>query len=190
MTWYELLLFIHISATVVWVGAGFAQLLIGQRYNRDGDSIAIQRFLGDQEWLAQRVFIPASLTVVVLGIALVIQTDAWTFDYLWIVLGLLGFATTFVTGLFMIKPTSERIAAQIDRDGAITAGTFLEIEKLIVKARVDYVVLLLVIFDMVIKPTGDDTAVLIVMALVLLGGVGYIAMRVRALDARTVPASA
>jgi hypothetical protein len=46
MTWYELLLFIHISATVVWVGAGFAQLLIGQRYNRDGDSIAIQRFLG------------------------------------------------------------------------------------------------------------------------------------------------
>jgi hypothetical protein len=43
------------------------------------------------------VFIPASLTVVVFGIALVIQSDAWTFDYLWIVLGLLGFATTFVT---------------------------------------------------------------------------------------------
>jgi Predicted integral membrane protein (DUF2269) len=190
MTWYELLLFIHIAATVVWVGAGFAQLLIGQRYNSDGDSAAIQRFLGDQEWLAQRVFIPGSLTVVVFGIAIVIQSDAWTFGYLWIVIGLVGFAATFVTGLFMIKPTSERIAAQMERDGGLSAGTLLEIEKLIVKARVDYVVLFLVIADMVIKPTGDDTAVLIVMALILLGGVGYIAMRLRALDTRTVPASA
>src|SRR4051812_6538231 len=109
MTLYEFLLFIHIGATVIWVGAGLAQLVIGQRYHRDGDRAAIQRFLADQEWLAQRVFIPASLTVVVLGIALVIQSDAWTFGYLWIVIGLIGFATPFVTGLFMIKPTSERI---------------------------------------------------------------------------------
>jgi hypothetical protein len=84
-------------------------------YDRDGDEPAIRRFLADQERLATRLFIPASLTVVVFGIALVIESDAWTFEYLWIVLGLVGFAATFVTGLFMIKPASERIGAASDR---------------------------------------------------------------------------
>jgi hypothetical protein len=49
-----------------------------------------------------RLFVPASLTVVVFGIAMVIESDAWTFDYLWIVLGLVGYAATFVTGFFFI----------------------------------------------------------------------------------------
>jgi hypothetical protein len=39
------------------------------------------------------------------------------FDFLWIVLGLVGFAATFVTGLFMIKPASERIGAAMAREG-------------------------------------------------------------------------
>ena len=65
MTLYEFLLFIHISATVVWVGAGLCSLVLAIGYDRDGDEPAIRRFLADQERLATRLFIPASLTVVV-----------------------------------------------------------------------------------------------------------------------------
>jgi hypothetical protein len=46
---------------------------------------------------------------------------------------------------------------------------------------------------MVIKPTGDDAAVLIVMALIAVAGMAYIVMGLRALDAQaqpTAPASA
>ena len=64
MTLYEFLLFIHISATVVWVGAGLCSLVLAIGYDRDGDEPAIRRFLADQERLATRLFIPASLTVV------------------------------------------------------------------------------------------------------------------------------
>jgi uncharacterized membrane protein len=190
MTLYEFLLFVHISATVVWVGAGLCSLILAVGYDRDGDEPAIRRFLADQERLATRLFIPASLTVVIFGIALVIESDAWSFDYLWIVLGLVGFAATFVTGLFMIKPASERIGAAMEHEGGrLTPKLRTDIRKLIVMARLDYVVLFLVIADMVIKPTGDDAALLIVMALIALAGVAYVVFGVRALDAKAQPAS-
>jgi uncharacterized membrane protein len=190
MTLYELLLFIHISATVVWVGAGLCSLVLAIGYDRDGDEPAIRRFLADQERLATRLFIPASLTVVIFGIALVIESDAWSFDQLWLVLGLVGFAATFVTGLFMIKPVSERIGAAMEREGGrLTPELRTDIRKLIVMARLDYVTLFLVIADMVIKPTGDDAGVLIGMAVILVAGIAYILSRVRALDAeREAPA--
>jgi hypothetical protein len=191
MTWYELLLFIHITASVVWIGAGFLSLLLATTYDRESDEAAIKRFLHDQEWLAMRLFVPASLVVVVMGIALVIESDAWTFDYLWIVLGLVGYAATFVTGFFFLRPASERIGAQMEQQGGrLTPELRTNIRKLIVFARVDYVTLALVVFDMVVKPTGDDTAVLVVMALILLAGVAYIVGSMRAIDARAEPARA
>jgi uncharacterized membrane protein len=190
MTLYEFLLFVHISATVVWVGAGLCSLVLATGYDRDGDEPSIRRFLSDQERLATRLFIPASLTVVLFGIALVIESDAWSFDYLWIVLGLIGFAATFVTGLFMIKPASERIGAAMEREGGrLTPALRTDVRKLIVMARLDYVVLFLVIADMVVKPTGDDAAVLIAMALIAIAGVAYVVMGVRALNERAQPAA-
>ena len=66
MTLYEFLLFIHISARGLgWRGAvqpGPRDRLRPRR-RRAGDP-AIRRFLADQERLATRLFIPASLTVI------------------------------------------------------------------------------------------------------------------------------
>jgi hypothetical protein len=191
MTWYELFLFIHISATIVWIGAGVLSLLLATTYDRESDEVAIKRFLHDQEWLAMKLFVPASLTVVIMGIAMVIESDAWSFSYLWIVLGLIGYAATFVTGFFFIRPKSERIGAEMEQQGGrLTPGLRASIRKLIVTARVDYVTFALVILDMVVKPTGDDTGLLIAMAVIFLAGVAYIAMSVRAIEPRPQPASA
>jgi hypothetical protein len=188
MTLYELLLFVHIAATVAWVGSGVFAIVLAVGYDRDADAAAIERLLKDNERLALRWFVPSSLIVVLIGIALVIESDAWAFDQLWIVLGLLGFAATFVTGLFVLKPVGDRIAAQMESDGGMTPQTLVEVRKLLVKARIDSVTLFLVIADMVIKPTGDDVAVLIGMAAILVAGVAYIVSRVRALDAEAQPA--
>ncbi len=191
MTLYELLLFVHVVATIVWIGAGFLSLVLGTSYAARDDEPAMQRFLKDQEWLALRLFVPASLTVLLLGIALVIESEAWSFDELWIVLGLIGFAATFVTGLFLIKPTSERIGAAMESQGGrLTPALRTEIRKLIVKSRVDYVVLTLVVFDMIAKPTGDDTGMLIAMGAVLVAGIAYIVARLRAIDSEAARAPA
>lgn len=184
MTLYELLLFIHIFATIAWIGAGLLSLILALAYDKDSDEAALMRFSKDQERLATRLFIPASLIVVLMGIALVIESDAWSFDQLWIVLGLAGFAATFVTGLMLIKPATERLGAGMEAAGGrMTDQVRTDFRKLIVKARLDYVVLTLVVFDMVVKPTGDDPGVLIGMAIVLVGGIAYIVARLRAIDA-------
>jgi hypothetical protein len=190
MSLYEFLLFVHIAATVVWVGAGINGLVLAAGYRRDDDVDAIQRLLKDQDDLAKKLFIPSSLVVVIFGIALVIESDAWSFSYLWITLGLVGFAATFVTGLFMLKPETDRIHQQMERDGGMTPQTLLAIERLLTKARTDYVVLFLVIADMVIKPTGDDVGVLIGMALIALAGVAYIVVSLRRIDEREQPVAA
>jgi len=192
MTLYELFLFIHLGAAIVWIGAGFLSLLLATTYDRESDEAAITRFLHDQEWLAMRLFVPASLTVVVFGIAMVIESDAWIFDYLWIVLGLVGYAATFVTGFFFIRPASERIGAEMEQHGGrLTPELRVRIRKLIVMARVDYVTFALVVLDMVVKPTGDDGGVLIAMALILTAGIAYILVSLRAIDARAAqPSSA
>ena len=185
MTWYELLLFIHISGAVVWIGAGFLSLLLATTYDRESDEMAIKRFLHDQEWLAMKLFVPASLVTVVFGIALVIESDAWSFSYLWIVIGLIGYAATFVTGFFFIRPQSEKIAAEMERHGGrLTPELRATIRKLIVTARVDYATFGVVVLDMVVKPTGDDAGVLIAMALILAVGIGYILVSIRTIEAR------
>jgi uncharacterized membrane protein len=190
MTLYELLLFVHIAATVVWVGSGFFGIVLALGYDKDGDDAATERLLKDNERLALRLFVPASLVVVLTGIAIVIESEAWGFDQLWLVIGLAGFATTFCTGLFVLKPVGDRIARQMERDGGLTPLTLVEVQKLLVKARSDYVVLTLVIFDMVIKPTGDDVGVLIGMAVVGVAGLAYIVISLRAIDSRAQPAAA
>jgi len=191
MTLYELLLFVHIFASIVWIGAGVLSLVLATTYDRESDEVAIKRFLHDQEWLAMRLFIPASLTVVIFGIALVIESDAWSFDQLWIVLGLIGYAATFVTGLFFIKPASERIAGEMDAQGGrLSPRLRADIRKLLVTARVDYVTFALVVFDMVAKPTGDDTGVLVAMGLILAAGIAYIVLSVRAIEADSAEAPA
>jgi hypothetical protein len=96
------------------------------------------------------------------------------------VLALIGFAGTFVTGAFLLKPIGDRIAATVERDGGTMGPEALaEARRLIILSRLDYVVLLIVVFDMVVKPTGDDAGALIVMGAALAAGVAYVVTRGR-----------
>ena len=191
MTWYELFLFIHIAATVVWVGSGFLSLVLALTYYREEDEPSMRRFLADQEWLAMKLFVPASMVTFLMGLALVIESDAWGFDQLWIVLGLIGWAATFFTGFMLIRPTSEAIGAAMEKSGGrITDEIRTDIRKLLVKARLDYVVLTLVILDMVAKPTGDNVILLIVMGAALVAGIAFLVTRLKAIDAERSPAAA
>jgi uncharacterized membrane protein len=179
MSWYEFLLFVHIAASIAWIGAGFLMLVLGLRADRTDDEAGIKRLLDDNAWLATRLFIPASLTVVVAGVLLTID-GPWEFDQLWIVLGLLGYLATFFTGIAVLKPRGDRIAAMVDRDGGMTARSLAETRRLLALARIDYVVLFLVIADMAIKPTGDDVGLLIGMAAIFAIGLGYAISRAQA----------
>ena len=185
MTWGELWLFLHIMAAIAWMGAGLSLIFLGVLADRARDPEALKSVLGHTNRLGPTYFVPASLAVFVFGVILVIQSDFYGFDQLWIVLGLVGYALTFFTGLLVIKPRGERLGAMLAASrGEMTPPIWLEGRRLIAISRIDYVVLFLVVFDMVVKPTGDDAGTLLFMAAVLVLVGGYLIWRAQNLEAQ------
>ena len=180
MSLYEFLLFAHIAAAAVWFGGGLMVQVLAGRALRSRDDAAVKRVVDDTAAMSMTVFVPASIVVLLVGIALVLE-GSWSFGDLWIVLGLAGYAATFATGVGVLKPASEKAAAMLARDG-MTPAAQREIRRLVTLARIDYVVLVLVLVVMAAKPTGDDTALLAAMAVVLVGGIAYFATKARAAD--------
>jgi uncharacterized membrane protein len=101
MTRYDAYKFVHITAAIVWLGAGVMIQLLAGRAQRTRDDNYLHRLFHDAGVLSKVLFIPASLTVVVCGILMVVD-GPWDFGALWIVLGLAGYAATFVTGAFIL----------------------------------------------------------------------------------------
>ena len=184
MARYDAYLFLHVAGAIIWLGAGFTLSVLAYRASRARDNDALRRLAADSNALSTTVFMPAALTVLAFGLLMVID-GPWGFDQLWIVLGLSGFAATLAIGLLFAKPRTEKIDAMIRRGGAMTPEAALETQKLLIIGRADLVVLYLIVVDMVVKPTGDDVAVLAGMAAILVGAVAYAVIRVRSLAGPT-----
>src|SRR3954447_16014701 len=98
MSVYDVLLFGHITAAIIWLGSGFLLTVQALRAERARDAVGLKRVADDGAQLANVVFIPASLAVFVLGILLVVD-GPWSLGQLWIALGLAGYLATFLTGV-------------------------------------------------------------------------------------------
>jgi uncharacterized membrane protein len=173
---YNAVKFLHIAAAVCWVGGGVVLMYLGVLGSRAADEEAQLVVVRQTNLLATTWFIPASLSTVIFGIVAATLAGVWSHG--WVVLGLVGFAATFATGNFVIKPTGERIARHESagrRDLALAEG-----RKLTTVARFDYVMLFTVIFDMVFKPQWSDLTVLGVMAVaVAIGAVLFLVPALR-----------
>jgi uncharacterized membrane protein len=157
MSWHELLLFLHISAAVIWIGGGLMMQFFGLRASRSGDPRRLGELGEDIAWIAQRVFIPSSLGAFVTGVLLVIEVPGLGFGDDWIVIGLLLYATTFLAGLLFLRPESGRIG-KLKEEGSPEAGP--RTLRLILLARLDLVLLFLILYDMAVKPEFFDAALL------------------------------
>jgi uncharacterized membrane protein len=102
-------------------------------------------------FIGERVFAPVGLIVLLAGIAMVVNLH-WGWGTSWIVAGLVGYAMTFLTGLLVLGPQAKRIAQLIETRGADDAETQAAIRRILLIARVDEGVLLLVVAIMVLKP--------------------------------------
>ena len=170
MTYYEVLLFLHILAAITWIGGGIALQLIGVRAEQTRNGPFMQALGDSSDWLAKRLFIPSSLATLVLGILLTIE-GPWTFDTLWINLGFAGFAASFLTGILFLKPEGERIGRAIAAHGPGSKQARQHIRRINVVQRVELVILVLVVAAMSIKPTSDDGGTLLLFALLTVAAI-------------------
>jgi uncharacterized membrane protein len=154
LTLYEFLLFLHIAAAAIWVGGGAMVQLMALRVLAKNDPAALADFSAGVEKVGNRALVPAALTALLSGFGLVWESDFWTIGDDWIVIGLILFAITFISGAAFFGPESGRITKLIRAEGAVAAQP--RIRRLLVLTRIDLIVLFLIIFDMSVKPSFDD----------------------------------
>jgi uncharacterized membrane protein len=149
--WYALFKAVHVVFAVVWIGGGTLVTICGIRAQRSNDVREVLSVARQAAFAGEKIFAPAGLVVFLMGIAMMVNTS-WGWGHFWIVAGLLGYAGTFVTGVAVLSPLAKRIGASAEANGPEHPETLALIDRILLVARVDIALLLLVIVDMVVKP--------------------------------------
>jgi uncharacterized membrane protein len=113
---YDWLMFLHVLAAMVWVGGLVALAALGLNVLRTGDRDAIARFVASFRVVGPFVLMPAAVLVLVLGIWMVIDSAAWSFEQTWIWLALVLLAAAVLVGAVFLS----RAALAAER--AVSAG--------------------------------------------------------------------
>lgn len=152
MTWYDFLLFGHISMAVIWVGGSTIMQFFGLRALRASDPMRLADLGQDLEWIGTRVLLPASGIAVLSGVLMVIDSEFWGFGDDWILIGILLFAITFLAGALFFGPESGRLGRLIAAEGPTSPAVQAKLQRLLALTRADLMLLFLIVFDMAVKP--------------------------------------
>jgi uncharacterized membrane protein len=149
VTLYEVLLFIHILAAMVWVGGSIMLFIVTGRVDRTGDAQFRARFMTTAAVVGP-VIGASSFVVLGAGIWMVLERDAIELSQTWIWLALILFGVTAIGGLAYFGPASKRIVA------ALEAGQMEEADRrartFSLASRLDTLLLLVIVGLMVFKP--------------------------------------
>ena len=149
--WYALFKMIHVVVAVFWVGGGLLLVTLAFRAQMANDPNEIVTIARQAAFVGERLFAPAGLIVFLMGIAMMINTN-WGWGHFWVVFGLLGYAATFSVGLLVLSPLAKQISASAAENGPTAPPTLALIDRILLIARFDIAVLVLVVVDMVTKP--------------------------------------
>jgi len=156
MTWYDFLKFMHVACAVIWVGGAAMVQAFGLRTLAARSGERLVQFSQDVEWVAQRVLIPFSAGAFLFGLGLVWDAPYWKIGDDWILIGLGLFALTFLAGVLFFGPETGRLTKLAEAEGPNSPVVQARISRLIVLTRIDLVILFLIIFDIVVKPSFSD----------------------------------
>ena len=148
---YEFLLTIHVLAAVIWVGGGIAMHILGRRVLRRNDPEEIYKFSAEVNLIGMRLYAPTSLILLVAGILLVNEAG-YEFSQLWITLGFLGWAFSFLVGVGYYGPQDKKLQALVAAEGPTAPGVVENVRQALMVNSFEILILVLVVIDMTVKP--------------------------------------
>jgi uncharacterized membrane protein len=149
--WFAVFKLIHVGVAVFWVGGGVLLTVLALWAQTKHDPEELATVARQAAFIGERFFAPAGLVVLAMGITMVVN-DHIGFGTTWVIIGLVGYATTFTTGIAVLSPRAKRLAGLLETKGATAPETQAAINQILLIARVDIGVLLLVVADMLTKP--------------------------------------
>jgi uncharacterized membrane protein len=149
--WYSAFKAIHVLAAMIWIGGGGLLVILGAIAVRKNDPVEMVTVARQAALVGQRLFAPAGGVVVVMGIAMMVNTN-WGWGKFWIIAGLVGYAITAAIGSGVLGPLAEKIVATTEEKGPAHPETLALVKRILLIARLDILMLVLVVVDMVVKP--------------------------------------
>jgi len=147
ITFYDVVLTVHILAVVVAFGVIFAFPVIDAQAKSSGDLAALHRL---HATLGRQVITPAMTVVLLAGLYLTF--DRWDFGEPWISATLAILFVLFALGGAVLAPTDARLAEMAERGDTTSADYEREARKARLFGAVVIVLVILAIFLMVAKP--------------------------------------
>jgi putative copper export protein len=135
---------------MVWVGGVLTLVVLSKQVLREREPDALVRFVASIRVMGPRVFAPASILVLGMGVWMVRESPEWAIDQGWVLFGLGLFAAAFLIGAIF----QSRAAVQAQR--AIDSGDLEQAARQLRRWKAEMVVLLIILgitaWDMVFKP--------------------------------------
>jgi len=150
---YDILVWLHVSFAILWVGGNVMINLIAIRARTSGDGTQLAALFRTLAWFGERYFLPVSLLTLVFGFWLTSEGD-WSYrDSPWLLLALAIYAAAFLVGMLFFGPESKRIVRLLDSDPAAEdTGTTQRMRRYLNIAHMDAAALLVIVFLMAARP--------------------------------------
>lgn len=113
MTYRDILLVLHIAGAGTWLGANVVQAMIPPAAARSGAAV-LAGWYRLTSVMARRLYIPAALLILVTGVLLVLDDDAYGFGSVFVTVGFGMIIVGAVLGSVIFGPGGEAAAAAVE----------------------------------------------------------------------------
>lgn len=117
MTFRNILLVLHIAGAGTWLGANVVQAVVSPAAARFGKE-ALAGWFRLTSVLARRLYIPAAILILVTGVLLVLDNEAYGFGSTFVTIGMAMIVVGAVLGMTVFGPGGDAAAAAVESGDA------------------------------------------------------------------------
>jgi uncharacterized membrane protein len=151
VSWYELLLTLHVLGAALWFGSGLAITVVSLRLLA-AQPAAFGPFSDSAGWWAGRAHPAAAVVILLAGFGMVADADL-SLGEPWISVALGGWVVLLALGGAGISRTGRLLSEAYERSGGSLTGEVRALaDRLLLFTRIESAILVLIIADMVAKP--------------------------------------
>ena len=115
MTYREILLVLHIAGAGTWLGANIVQAVVPPLTARHGVA-ALAGWYRTTSALSSRLYVPAAILILLTGVLLVLDNDAYGFGELFVTIGFGMIVLGALLGQFVFGPGGEEAARAVESE--------------------------------------------------------------------------
>lgn len=113
MTYREILLVLHIVGAGTWLGANVVQAVVPPMAARAGEA-TLAGWYRITSVLARRLYVPAAILILITGVALVLENDAYSFGSLFVTIGFAMIIVGAILGMVVFGPGGDAAAEAVE----------------------------------------------------------------------------